>query len=145
MLSADDTLAIVQLANHFENAFDAADIDAHMATWADDLSFTSPFGDYDSRDGYREWVTGFSDQMQGAGGTRHLITNWVADAAGDDAATLTCYLTILGQTMNDGRPVVVATVRFEDRLVRTGAGGFGGWRFAHRTLHLDQDPATLAA
>ena len=144
MLSADDTLAIVQLAHHFENAFDQGDMEAHLGTWVEDLSFTSPFGDYDTRAGYRDWVTGFSEQMQAAGGTRHLITNWVLDGAGD-AATMTCYLTILGQAMSEGRPTVVATVRFEDRLVRTGADGFRGWRFAHRTLHLDQDPALLAS
>ena len=29
---------------------------------------------------------------------------------------------ILGCTMNDGGPAIVATVRFEDELVRTRAG-----------------------
>lgn len=142
MLSADDTLAVVQLAHHFENAFDSADVEAHMDTWVDAPSFASPFGDYDTYEAYRAWVSGFSAQMQGAGGTRHLITNWVVE--GDaDTATMVCYLTILGQRMAAGKPVVVATVRFDDRLVRTDGASFRGWRFAHRTLTLDQDPASL--
>ena len=136
--NADDHLAIIELANVFENAFDEGDLDAHMATWADEMRFESPFGDYDDREGYREWVTGFSQQMQGMGGTRHLITNTVIDVRGD-RATQTCYLVIIGQRMNAGGPALMATVRFEDELVRTDAG----WRFAERVLHLDQDPSSF--
>ena len=135
---AADHVAIMELANVFENAFDEGDLDAHMATWADEMRFESPFGDYDDREGYREWVTGFSQQMQGMGGTRHLITNNVIDVRGD-RATQTCYLVIIGQRMNDGAPGLMATVRFEDELVRTDAG----WRFAKRVLHLDQDPSSF--
>ena len=134
--TAADHMAILELTNYFENAFDAGDIDGHMATWAEKISFASPFGDYDTRAGYREWVAGFSEQMQGMGGTRHLITNSVIAVDGDTARQ-TAYLVILGQTMNDGAPALMATVRFEDELARTEAG----WRFTSRVLHLDQDPA----
>ena len=136
--SAADHIAIVELANLFENAFDEGDINTHMATWADEMSFESPFGNYDDRDGYREWVSGFYEQMSGMGGTRHLITNNVVDVDGDRASQ-TCYLVILGRTMNDGGPALMATVRFEDELVRTAEG----WRFTSRVLHLDQDPSSL--
>ena len=134
--TAADHVAIAELTNLFENAFDEGDIDTHMATWADTLSFTSPFGNYDTRENYREWVQNFSDQMSGMGGTRHLITNSVIAIDGDTARQ-TAYLVILGRTMNDGGPALMATVRFEDELARTDEG----WRFTSRTLHLDQDPA----
>ena len=136
--TAPDHIAIVELTNLFENAFDEGDIDAHMATWADEIAFRSPFGNYDDRESYREWVSGFYEQMSSAGGTRHLITNNVVAVDGD-RATQTCYLVILGQTMNEGGPALMATVRFEDVLVRTA----DGWRFAERTLHLDQDPSAF--
>ncbi|MCK0167259.1 nuclear transport factor 2 family protein [Jannaschia sp. S6380] len=134
--TAADHIAIVELSNQFENAFDEGDLDAHMATWADEISFTSPFGNYDDRDGYRDWVSGFMGQMAGMGGTRHLITNAVIAVDGDTARQ-TCYLVIVGRTMNEGGPAMMATVRFEDELVRTE----GGWRFSSRELILDQDPA----
>ena len=136
--NAADHVAIVELANLFENAFDEGDIDTHMNTWADEIRFESPFGSYDDRDGYREWVSGFYEQMNGMGGTRHLITNNVIDVDGDRASQ-TCYLVILGRTMNDGGPALMATVRFEDELVRTA----DGWRFSSRVLHLDQDPSAF--
>ena len=109
-----------------------------MSTWAEKVTFRSPFGDYDDRESYREWVSGFYAQTSSMGGTRHLITNNVIAVDGD-RATQTCYLTILGQTMNDGAPAIMATVRFEDELTRTA----DGWRFVARTLHLDQDPSTF--
>ena len=136
---AADHIAIQELTNLFENAFDEGDIDTHMATWADAISFTSPFGNYDTREAYREWVQGFSNQMSGMGGTRHLITNSVISIDGDNA-TQTAYLVIIGATMNDGGPALMATVRFEDELTRTA----DGWRFTSRTLNLDQDPAKFS-
>ena len=133
--TAADHIAIMELTNLFENTFDEGDVDAHMATWADELSFESPFGNYDTREDYRAWVQGFYEQMSGMGGTRHLITNTVIDVDGD-AASQTAYLVILGRTMNDGGPALMASVRFEDTLARTAEG----WRFTGRVLHLDQDP-----
>jgi hypothetical protein len=136
--NAADHAAIIELSNFFENAFDQGDADAHMATWAKEISFESPFGNYADRDAYREWLVGFMEQTQAMGGTRHLITNNVIDIEGDRAVQ-TSYLVILGQTMNGGSPGLMATVRFEDELVRTSEG----WRFTKRVLHLDQDPSTL--
>ena len=137
--TAADHIAITELTNLFENAFDEGDIDTHMATWADTLSFTSPFGNYDSRESYREWVQNFSNQMSGMGGTRHLITNSVIVVDGDTARQ-TAYLVILARTANEGGPAPMATVRFEDELTRTA----DGWRFTSRTLNLDQDPAMFS-
>lgn len=132
-----DHVAIAEVTNLFENALDEGDIDAHMATWASDaLSFASPFGNYDSHADYREWVSGFHEQMSSMGGTRHLITNAVVEVDGD-RATQTAYLLVLGRTMNDGSPGMMATVRLEDELARTA----DGWRFTSRELNLDQDPA----
>lgn len=136
---AADHIAIMELSSLFEIAFDEGDADAHMATWAEEMSFTSPFGDYDGREGYREWLEGFMAQMSGMGGTRHLITNTVIEVDGDRARQ-TCYLVILGRTANEGGPALLASVRFEDELVRTPEG----WRFAARELVLDQDPAAFS-
>lgn len=134
--TAADHVAIAELTSLFEVAFDEGDIDAHMATWADEMSFASPFGDFETREGYREWVEGFYEWTSGMGGTRHLITNAVVAVDGDRASQ-TAYLVIVGRTLNDGAPGLMATVRFEDALARTPEG----WRFTARTLHLDQDPA----
>ena len=107
--TAADHIAIQELSNLFENTFDEGAIDAHMATWASEICFQSPFRNYDSRESYREWVQGFYDQMSGIGGTRHLITNTVIDIEGD-RANQTAYLVILGRAMNDGGPAMMASV-----------------------------------
>lgn len=135
-----DHVAIEELTHLFENTFDAGDIDAHMATWADEITFQSPFGDHDDREGYRRWVSGFSEQTRGMGGTRHLITNSVIALDGDEARQ-TAYLVIVGRTLADGAPALMATAQFDDELVRTA----DGWRFRARTLTVDQDPAAFQA
>ena len=136
---AADHAAIAALTHLHETAFDAGDVDGHMATWGPTLRMRSPFGDHDDHAGYRDWVTGFSERMQAMGGTRHLITNAAAAVEGE-TATQTAYLTVLGRTTDGGGPSLLATARFEDELTRTPEG----WRFASRTLHLDQDAAAFA-
>jgi ketosteroid isomerase-like protein len=91
-----DQLAIAQLVYRFENAFDAGDLEGHMATWAEEMSFESPFGSYQDRQAYREWVRQFIEQTKAMGGTRHLINNAEIEVDGD-MATMFCYLTILNQ------------------------------------------------
>ena len=130
MTQAADKLAIAELCHIFEIAFDDGDIDAHMDTWVEDLSFSSAFGDHDTREGYIGWVKGFYEQTQQAGGTRHLISNSVATIRGD-RATHTAYLTVLNR--KDGS--VMGTARFDDELVRTD----DGWRFAARALSVDEN------
>ncbi len=126
------------MTNHFDNALDEGDIDGHMSVRADDIRFESPFGDYASLSGYRERVGGFHKQARDMGGTRHLIVSNVVTLDGE-RATQTCSQIIVGRTMNDGAPGVMATARMEDELVRTAEG----WRFARRVLHPDQDPSTF--
>ena len=127
-----DKLAIMELAARFETTFDAGDGGGHLATWVDDLSFESPFGSYQGKDAYRAWVEAFNRVAMAGGGTRHLVTNFEIDLAGD-TATMTCYLTILSATTP---PIIGATAVFtDDRLRKVD----GEWKFAHRTLEVDQD------
>ena len=134
--NAADHIVIRELSNLFDNTIDEGAIDAHMETWADEMSFESPFGNYTSKEDYRPWVEEFHSSAQAYGGTRHLIVNNVIQVDGD-RATQTCYQIILGRTENDGAPAILASARMEDELVRTE----NGWRFSRRVLNLDQDPA----
>lgn len=130
-----DKLAIGQLVHRFENAFDAGDIDAHMTTWAEEIIFESPFGIYNDRSTYKEWVAGFMQQMQAMGGTRHIITNAVIEILGDEA-TMFCYLIILNQQKRS----IIASSTFQDSLRKID----NEWKFTRRVLHVDQDLSLLA-
>jgi ketosteroid isomerase-like protein len=127
-----DELAIMELAARFETTFDAGDVEGHLDTWVDDLSFESPFGSYQGKAAYRAWVEEFNRQAMAGGGTRHLVTNFEIEVAGDEA-TMTCYLVILGATTPPA--VGFTTVFTDDRLRRVD----GEWRFVHRTLEVDQE------
>lgn len=129
-----DHIAIKALSNVFEIAFDENDVEMHMATWDKTLIFRSDFGDFNDHASYREWVVGFMKQMSEMGGTRHLITNTVIDVEGHEAHQ-SCYLTVVGAQVNDGKPDLFGTLRFDDHLVCTTRG----WRFRKRVLNLDQD------
>ncbi len=130
-----DKLAIAQLVYRFENAFDAGDLEGHMATWAEEMRFESPFGNYQDRQAYREWVRQFMEQTKAMGGTRHLINNAEIEVDGDQA-TMFCYLTILNQQKRS----IIATTTCQDSLRRLN----GQWKFTRRVLHVDQDLSVLA-
>ncbi len=127
---AADELAIMEVSNRFENAFDDGDLEAHLATLSDDIVFESnAFGTYRGKEAYRGWVEPFLAQAQAQGGTRHLMTNFEIEVRGD-TATATSYLTILGRT----GPAVGATVEFTDELARVD----GRWVFTTRRQVVDQ-------
>jgi ketosteroid isomerase-like protein len=130
-----DKLAIMQLVHRFENAFDAGDIDAHMATWAEEMAFESPFGTYSDRNAYKEWVIGFMGQTKAMGGTRHLITNTIIDIQGEEASMF-CYLIIL----NRQKRSIIASSTCQDSFRKID----GEWKFTGRVLHVDQDLSLLA-
>ena len=136
--TTSDKLDIMELAARFEVAFDNGDMDTHMATWADEVTFASPFGSYDTREDYRGWVEGFYSQTKKQyGGTRHIVTNHVIDVDGD-RATMTAYLMIFGRNIggdDSPQPGIAGTAAFtDDKLVRIN----GEWKFVHRTLVFDQ-------
>src|SRR3712207_3197219 len=62
-----DKVAIMELAARFENTFDAGDVEGHLDTWVDDLSFESPFGNCQGKDAYRAWVTEFNRVAMASG------------------------------------------------------------------------------
>src|SRR3712207_3255186 len=62
-----DELAIMELAARFENTFDAGDVEGHLEAWVDDLTFESPFGNYQGKDAYRTWVTEFRSEERRVG------------------------------------------------------------------------------
>ncbi|MGL5819038.1 MAG: nuclear transport factor 2 family protein [Phycicoccus sp.] len=127
----DDRAAIMRLIHRFENAFDLGDFDAHLATWADDMSFGSPFGDFETKADYEQWLRGFYTWAQeNYGGTRHLITNFDIAVDGDDAVSI-CYLTVLARQ----GPVIAATSVCRDTLRKTD----GAWLLIRRDLTVDQD------
>ncbi len=125
---AADELAIMEVSNRFENAFDDGDLEAHLATLSDDIVFESnASGTYRGKEAYRGWVEPFPAQAQG--GTRHVMTNFEIEVRGD-TATATSYLTILGRT----GPAVGATAEFTDELARMD----GRWVFTTRRQVIDQ-------
>lgn len=126
--SPEDHLEIQDLVNRFENAFDQGDLDAHMATWGEEITFRSAFGDFDDRASYREWASAFMVQTRAQGGTRHLITNTEIEVDGDRAVHR-CYLTIIMR-----RERQFYTSAFTDALLRTEKR----WRFRERRLESDQ-------
>jgi ketosteroid isomerase-like protein len=137
---AADEVAIQELASRFENTFDEGRIDAHLATWVDDLTFISPFGTYRGKAAYEGWVRGFYDVAQASGGTRHLVTNFEIDVRGD-TATMKAYLMIVIRepAVIDGvrfHPIAYSTAFTDDRLVRVN----GQWKFVSRTLQVDEGP-----
>ena len=137
---AADKVAIQELASRFENTFDEGRIDAHLATWVDNLTFVSPFGTYRGKAAYAQWVREFYKVAQASGGTRHLVTNFEIDVRGD-TATMKAYLMIVIRkpAVIDGvrfHPIAYSTAFTNDRLVRVN----GRWKFAARTLQIDEGP-----
>ena len=121
----------MRLIHRFENAFDLGDFDAHLATWADEMSFGSPFGNFDKKADYEQWVRGFYSWAESNyGGTRHLITNFDIEVNGNEAVAI-CYLTVLARK----GPVIAATSVCRDALRKAD----GEWLMVRRDLTVDQD------
>ena len=128
MTQATDKLAVLEAAHRFDFTIDAGNFDAHTALFADGFTFESDFGNFDSVEGYREWVEGFHEQMQQAGGTRHITANPVVGLDGD-RATLDAYLLIYAQ--GDGS--LLGTATFKDDYVHDGQS----WKLRKRVLKAD--------
>ncbi len=122
--AAADRLAIMDVASRFETTFDRGELDEHMAFWGETLAFESPYmGDFRDHAGYREALRRFYDDLQGKGGTRHLMTNFEVDLSGD-RAQVRSYLTVF----NRASGAMLGVVEWRDEMARTAAG----WRYLRR-------------
>jgi ketosteroid isomerase-like protein len=130
---AADKVAIMELANRFENTFDDADLEGHLATVSDDIVFTSDvFGSYRGKDAYRAWVQPFLEGAAASGGTRHVMSNFEIRVRGNRARA-TSYLTIYSRSTLQ----VGGLVEFNDELAKVN----GRWIFTRRSQVVDLPPA----
>ena len=81
----------------------------------------------------REVLEGRYDVVSKADQRRHLITNLVIDALGDEEAVTRCFLTVLSVPKGGGSVELRGTGVYHDRLRRIN----GFWLIAERRLVLD--------
>jgi hypothetical protein len=117
-------IEIMELASRFETTFDEGQLDEHMETWGESITFESPYmGNLYSPQEYRAALEEFYEQLQKEGGTRHLMTNHEIQL-NDQAAEMTSYLTVLNKKTNQW----LGAIRYHDKLVVEN----GMWKFIHR-------------
>ena len=127
-LSADDRMAILDLAARYNHAIDLGNPDAWADTFTDDGIFEvkgrpPTVG--------RAALVEFCKQSNSRGlNSRHWNTNPVVDGSGD-SASLQVYLQLVRQT-DQGHQVQVSGI-YRDQLKKVS----GAWKFAHRTLTVD--------
>ncbi len=123
-----DERDIVAAATRYCRALDTRDWDllgdVFVADATADLPAPAQFAGIDAITERVRTALGLLDESQ------HLVGNHEVDVDGDDA-THRCYLQAqhVRRSAADGPNFIVAG-RYDDRLVRTGAG----WRIAHRAL-----------
>jgi hypothetical protein len=127
---AADRLAIMEVASRFETTFDRGDLDAHMELWTEALTFESPYmGNFYDRASYRDGLGRFYDDLAAKGGTRHLMTNFEIELAGE-RAQVRSYLSV----HNRKSGAMLGIVEWQDEMVRTDGGGdtFAAFRCPNR-------------
>lgn len=126
-LSAEDTIAIQQLAAAYCHLIDEGDGERFADLFTEDGVFE--IVDLVTASGREELAGNAVMFPEAIAGGRHIVQNVWIDGDGD-AATMRCYLSAVRA---GERPEAIQTGRYVDEVVRTGAG----WRFARRTLTLD--------
>ena len=126
---AAEKVAIIELANRFENTFDDGDLDANAEMWTDDGVFENSAGTFEGKDAIRAWAEQFYGMAASADGGHHLLTNFEIEVDGD-TAEMTSYLTLI-ISVTSPNPSVISS-EFTDRLVKVD----GEWKFQHRRLEM---------
>lgn len=140
---ADDRAEIENLSNRYMVAVDAGDMDAVMATWADDGVLTWANGVERGKAAIRKAMSGFS--LARAAGmptgatewprSRHFILNHVIDVSGDTASTVAYWLEITNNTPQKDVQLVYFG-HYEDQLARI----HGRWLFTSRKVFNESLP-----
>jgi ketosteroid isomerase-like protein len=134
-LSADDKMAIQELSNVHVKYLDAHDVDAWANCWLPDGKFIATYGTFEGHEAIKEFIRGHIKAGK-EDGARHVLTNYVIDADGDDRATV---YSLVVKIQVEKPPFIIASGVYNDVVVRTPEG----WKFESRQL--DVDPGVFAA
>lgn len=125
-LSAEDKIAIMELAARYNQAIDSGAGEGWAATFTEDGVFESAQGEVKGRAELVKYVDDGAERRRERG-TRHWNNNMVIEGDGD-AATLSCYLHLMSGAE------VAATGTYEDTLKKVN----GDWKFARRRVTIDR-------
>jgi len=123
-ISAEDRLAILELAARYNQAFDYGDVDAWVKTFTSDGVFADSGGF--SVQGTDELRTFAGKAAQGDVAIRHWNSSHVIEGNGD-TATHSCYLMLI---IMEEVPTIFGVGRYDDKLKKVN----GEWRFVRRLL-----------
>jgi uncharacterized protein (TIGR02246 family) len=128
-LSAEDQLAIRDVAARYNHAIDGGDGAAYADTFVDDGVLDAGELVLEGRDALQQFATSFAASVRAP---RHIATSLVIDGDGDHAE-LRAYVQMLAMVGEPPRHEVTASGTYTDTLVRVG----GSWRFVRRVFTRD--------
>ncbi len=128
-LSAEDQLAIRDLAARYNHAIDSGDGGAYADTFVDDGVLDAGAFVLEGRSALEAFPPQFAGSVRAP---RHVATNLVIDGDGD-RAELRAYVQLYAMVGDPPRQEVAASGTYADTLVRAG----GTWRFVRRTYTAD--------
>jgi ketosteroid isomerase-like protein len=129
----DDWFAVSALFTRYATALDACDVETVVDCFTPDGWLDSPvLGRFDGADGIRAFARRTVKVRDERGGQfRHVVSNLRVETDGDRGIAR-CYL--LDFLTVGGRSELLSPGEYTCDVVRTG----GTWRFASRTVHMDQ-------
>jgi uncharacterized protein (TIGR02246 family) len=128
-LSAEDQLAIRDLAARYNHAIDGGDGAAYADTFVEDGVLDAGELVLEGRKALEEFATAFAGSMRAP---RHIATSLVIDGEGD-RAELRAYVQMFAMVGQPPQHVVTASGTYADSLARVD----GSWRFVRRTFNPD--------
>jgi hypothetical protein len=128
-LTAEDQLAIQQLAARYNHAIDSGDGVAYADTFVDDGVLDAGELVLEGRTALQQFASAFPGSVRRP---RHVATSLLIDGGGGEAV-LRAYVQMYALVGDPPRPTVTASGTYTDSLVKLG----GAWRFVRRTFTAD--------
>jgi uncharacterized protein (TIGR02246 family) len=129
-LSAEDQLAIWNLAARYNHAIDGGDGVAYADTFVDDGVMQAGELVVEGRSALEQFASSFAASVKAP---RHIATSLIVDGD-DDQAELRAYVQMFAMVGDPPRHEVTASGTYYDSLVRVD----GAWRFVNRTFTRDE-------
>jgi ketosteroid isomerase-like protein len=128
-LSADDQLAIQQLAARYNHAIDSGDGAAYAGTFVDDGVLDAGELVVAGRAALEQFASSFASSVRSP---RHVATSLLIQGGGGEAV-LSAYVQMYALVGDPPHQVITASGTYADALVKLD----DGWRFVRRTFTAD--------